>query len=90
MPAVAAERVVRAVLLEGIGPLAEPADRAPQSLAEALAQEARLSGQEARVFPSIEAAVEARRRDSDLDPASARLLVERGTEAVEGGVRLHP
>jgi pimeloyl-ACP methyl ester carboxylesterase len=87
VPAVAAERIVRVVLLEGMGPLAEPADRAPQSLAEALAQEARLNGQEARVFPSIGAAVEARRRDSDLDAASARLLVERGTVAVEGGVR---
>jgi pimeloyl-ACP methyl ester carboxylesterase len=87
VPAGAPGRVVRAVLLEGMGPLAETAERAPQSLAEALAQEGRLAGQQGRVFPSLESAIEARRRDSDLDPASARLLVERGTEAVEGGVR---
>lgn len=87
MPAAAPDRVARVALLEGMGPLAEPPDRAPQSLAEALAQEARVDVQQARVFPSLEAAVEARRRDSDLDAASARILVERGTETVEGGVR---
>jgi pimeloyl-ACP methyl ester carboxylesterase len=87
VPGVAADRVDRVVLLEGMGPLAEPAENAPRSFAEALAQEAKLGGQQSRVFPSLEAAVEARRRDSDLDAASARLLVERGTEAVSGGVR---
>jgi len=87
VPAVAADRIDRVVLLEGMGPLAEPAENAPRSLAEALDQEAKLAGQKPRVFPSLEAAVEARRRDSDLDSASARLLVERGTEPVPGGVR---
>ena len=87
VPAAAPGRVARVVLLEGTGPMSEPAERAPASLAEALAQEARLAHQEARVFPSLQAAVAARRRDSDLDEASARLLVERGTEAVADGVR---
>lgn len=87
VPAAAPDRIVRVVLLEGMGPLSEPAELAPRSLAEALAQEARLAGQGPRVFPSVEDAVDARRRDSDLDRASARLLVERGTETVPGGVR---
>lgn len=87
VPAAAPGRIERVVLLEGTGPLSEPAERAPSSLAEALAQEAQLAHRRARVFPSFEAAVAARRRDSDLDEASARLLVERGSEAVAGGVR---
>jgi pimeloyl-ACP methyl ester carboxylesterase len=87
VPGGAPDRVARVVLLEGMGPLSEPAERAPQALAEALAQERRLAGGRQRVFADLAAAVEARRRDSELDPDSARLLVERGTEAVEGGVR---
>jgi pimeloyl-ACP methyl ester carboxylesterase len=87
LPGVAPERIERVVLLEGIGPLSEPAERAPATLAEALAQEARLAESAPRLFPSFEAAVAARRRDSDLDPESASRLVERGSERVEGGVR---
>ena len=34
----------------------------------------------------LDAAIEARLRDSDLDREAARLLVERGSEAVDGGV----
>jgi pimeloyl-ACP methyl ester carboxylesterase len=87
LPGVAPERIERVVLLEGIGPLSEPAERAPATLAEALAQEARLAESAPRLFPSFEAAVAARRRDSDLNPEAASRLVERGSEQVEGGVR---
>ena len=87
LPGVARNRIERVVLLEGMGPLSEPAERAPATLAEALAQEAKLAGAAPRVFPSFEAAVAARLRDSDLDAESASRLVERGSEQVEGGVR---
>jgi pimeloyl-ACP methyl ester carboxylesterase len=87
LPGVAPKRIERVVLLEGIGPLSEPAERAPATLAEALAQEARLAESAPRTFASFEAAVAARRRDSDLDQESASRLVERGSERVEGGVR---
>jgi pimeloyl-ACP methyl ester carboxylesterase len=87
LPAAAADRIDRVVLLEGMGPLAEPAERAPATLAEALVQEARLEVAEPRIFPNLEAAVAARRRDTDLDAESARRLVERGIEVVGAGVR---
>jgi pimeloyl-ACP methyl ester carboxylesterase len=87
LPAAAADRIDRVVLLEGMGPLAEPAERAPATLAEALVQESRLEDAEPRIFPSLEAAVAARRRDTDLDAESARRLVERGVEVVGAGVR---
>ena len=86
VPAVIPERIDRLVLLEGFGPMADDPEAAPAGLAKALRQEERLATAEPRIFPSLEAAIEARRRDSDLDPSSARLLVERGTEPVAGGV----
>lgn len=86
-PAAFPERVRRVVLLEGAGPLAAPGDTAPAQLVSALADEARAREATGKVFPDLESAVAARVRDSDLDPASARLLVERGTEAADGGVR---
>jgi pimeloyl-ACP methyl ester carboxylesterase len=81
------DRVLHLVLLEGAGPLAGDAEKAPSQLAAAVADEQRAAAASARVFPDIEAAVAARLRDSDLDTDSARLLVERGTEAAENGVR---
>jgi pimeloyl-ACP methyl ester carboxylesterase len=81
------DRVQRLVLLEGAGPLAADAARAPAQLASALEDEARAAAASPRLFPDLDAAVEARLRDSDLDTGAARLLVERGSETVEGGVR---
>jgi pimeloyl-ACP methyl ester carboxylesterase len=81
------DRVQKLVLLEGAGPLAGDAGIAPTQLATAVAEEHRAAATSARIFPDIEAAVQARLHDSDLDTDSARLLVERGTEAANGGVR---
>lgn len=86
VPAVVPERIDRLVLLEGFGPLADAAEAAPSGLAKALLQEASLVAEEPRVFPSLDEAVAARRRNSDLDVPSARILVERGTRPVSGGV----
>ena len=81
------ERVARAALLEGAGPMAAPAEEAAEQLRLALADERRAAESSARVFPDFESAVGARARDTDLDHDSARLLVERGTDAADGGVR---
>jgi len=87
VPAVAPERVDRLVLLEGFGPWVQSPEDTPRHLAEALADEARWLATPQRTFPSLDAAVLARSVGSDLDYPHARLLVERGTEAVAGGVR---
>ncbi len=81
------DRIQRLVLLEGAGPLAADAARAPGQLASAVEDEARTAAASPRLFPDLDAAVKARLRDSDLDTEAARLLVERGSEMVEGGVR---
>jgi pimeloyl-ACP methyl ester carboxylesterase len=81
------ERIHKLVLLEGAGPLAAEASRAPEQLASAIEDEARVAATSPRIFPDLEAAIEARLRDSDLDTESATLLVKRGSEALDGGVR---
>ena len=81
------ERIHKLVLLEGAGPLAADAASAPTQLAKALEDEARAAASSRRVFPDLETAVAARLRDSDLDTEAARLLVERGSEEVDDGVR---
>lgn len=85
IPATFPERVKRVVLLEGAGPFSADAAKAPAQLASALADEAKIGAAATRVFPDFEAAVTARARDTELDRESARLLVERGSEAVDGG-----
>lgn len=87
VPAVFPDRVRRVVLLEGAGPLAAAAEDAPRQLVAALADERKAASMPPRFFPDLESAVAARLRDSDLDLQSAQLLVERGTEKVDGGVR---
>jgi pimeloyl-ACP methyl ester carboxylesterase len=81
------DRVQRLVLLEGAGPLAADASQAPAQLASAVEDEARAAAASPRLFPDLDAAVKARLRESDLDTGAARLLVERGSEETEGGVR---
>lgn len=84
----APERVERAVFLEGLGPIAVPAEQAPDQLVAALRDRARLRTGDARVYPSLEAAID---RMLEGEPKrvreTARLLAERGTERVPGGVR---
>ena len=87
MPAPFPERVKRVVLLEGAGPLAADAGKAPAQLVSALADEGRIGDSTARAFPDLEAAISARAHDTELDRESARLLVDRGSETSDGGIR---
>ncbi len=87
VPAAAPGRVVRAVLIEGCGPLATPAEDAPSLLRAALEDEHRIAGSEAKIHPDLARAVAARSHGSDLDPESARLLVERSVVRAPDGVR---
>jgi pimeloyl-ACP methyl ester carboxylesterase len=87
VPAVARERIERLVLVEGMGPLSSPAEGAPEQLAKALRSEVVIALKEPSVHQDLEAAIAARMKNSDLDHASARLMVERGVEQIARGVR---
>lgn len=87
VPAAFPDRVRRIALLEGVGPMAAGAETAASQLVSALGDEVRASAAEPRIFPDLESAVAARKRNTDLTTDAARRLVERGTEPVDGGVR---
>jgi pimeloyl-ACP methyl ester carboxylesterase len=87
IPAVAQDLVERIVLVEGLGPLSTSADQAPKQLAKALQSEHRLISRKPRIFEDLDAAVAARMNGTELDRESARILVERSSEAIPDGVR---
>lgn len=87
LPAAVPGRVARLVLLEGAGPLTTPPGEAPALLRRALEDECRVVNSKARIHPDLGSAVAARCQGTDLDPASARVLVERSVESVPDGVR---
>lgn len=80
-------RVTRLGLIEALGPLTDHPDEAPRRLSHALERASVRNDRPARTYPAIEQAIEARRMVGGLDEAAARLLVERATVAVEGGVQ---
>jgi pimeloyl-ACP methyl ester carboxylesterase len=86
--AVIPEGVRRLVLLDGFGPLSDPADEAPARLAKALEAERRLDPTDKALCRTLETALKARMRSgADLTLEAARFLVERGTEPCDGGLR---
>jgi pimeloyl-ACP methyl ester carboxylesterase len=87
LAAAAPERIERLFLIEALGPLAGSEDTTASRLRDAVTQRRALDGKRKRVFTDPELAVQARMYTSitALDEASARLMIERGIRAVEGG-----
>jgi len=81
------ERITRLGLIEALGPLTEHPNEAPRRLAHALERASVRGDRPARTYPRIEQAIEARRMAGGLGEPAARLLVERATVAVDGGVQ---
>lgn len=80
------ERVSRAVLLEGLGPLTEPAGRAPERLRQAV--EAEMAPERpGRPLADLEAAALVRAKASGLELGAARVLAGRGTTPSAEGLR---
>lgn len=81
------ERITHLICIEGFGPLVYRDEDAPQGLAESLSQRRRLANKSARPHASVAAAGQKLQQVVGYaHPDSARLLVERGTHAVPGGV----
>ncbi|MDR6841892.1 alpha/beta fold hydrolase [Pseudoxanthomonas sacheonensis] len=79
------QRVERLVAIEALGALAEAPERTAQRLRDGVAAARALPAKKLRVFPDLGAPVRARMQANQLSEASARLLVERGVTAVDGG-----
>lgn len=81
--AAAPARVRRLALIEGLGPLADDPGNSLSRFRAAVTRPR--DARRLRVFPDIEAAVQARHRASGLPPAMARPIIERGLRQVADG-----
>ena len=79
------QRIERLVAIEALGALAEVPERTVARLRDAVAAARALPGKRLRVFADRDAAVRVRMQANALSEPVARLLVERGTKAVDGG-----
>jgi pimeloyl-ACP methyl ester carboxylesterase len=87
IPASAPGTIERLVLLEGAGPMVAEAEQAPAQLVQALEDERQGAGAAPRTFRDLTTATRARMAGgADLDAASTRLLVERGTTRTPEGL----
>jgi len=85
LAAAAPERVERFLAIEALGALADREDRTASRLREAVAARRALAGKRLRVFADLDTAIRARMQANALGEPVARLLVERGTRAVQAG-----
>ncbi len=81
----APDRIERFVAIEALGALPETVERTVERLREAVVATRALPGKRLRVFPGLEPAIRARMHANALSEPVARLLVERGVQAVDGG-----
>lgn len=79
------EMVTQLVLLDGLGPLSDPPEKAPQRLRQAIDEDMALKEKTHPVYKSLQQATHVRARSSKISEQSARLFVERGMLACEGG-----
>ena len=83
LAAAAPEQVERFLAIEALGALADREDHTAARLREAVAARRALAGKRLRVFPDLDGAIRARMQANALSEPVARLLVERGTRAVQ-------
>lgn len=84
---VAPGRVEHLYLIEALGPLSGGEDTTAERLRDAVAKRRALDGKRKRAFEDVGLAVQVRMQNNitEMDEASARLLVERGIDVVPGG-----
>jgi pimeloyl-ACP methyl ester carboxylesterase len=80
------DRIERLALVEGLGPVAEPARDGPERFAKALAAEADKRESTPTVHESQTAAIDRLARATGLPRTVAATLAPRGLRAVDGGV----
>ncbi|KFN52040.1 MAG: alpha/beta hydrolase [Arenimonas sp.] len=85
LAAAAPERVRRLALVEALGPVAGDPTLAGSRLRDAVRARRARGTRPARVIPDLDTAVAMRLTATQMDPASARLIVERNLQPVRGG-----
>lgn len=79
------ERIEKLVCIEALGGLSHPAEDTARRMRDSVAAARSLRSKPLRVFDSAQPAIHARMRANQMSEPVARLIVERGIRAVEGG-----
>lgn len=79
------ERIHALILLEAIGPLSEPEEKAPGRLRDSLLAHANAYGKAPRPIADLEALIKLRADVGDMSEAAAQLLITRNVVPSEGG-----
>jgi len=86
LAAAAPERVDKLVLLDSLGPMTDPAEGVLTQFRKAVASIGQFKESKKAVYPDLDLAVAVRMKGiGKVNKYAASLLVERGTESVEGG-----
>ena len=79
------EKILSLILIEGLGSLAQKAERMPKILRESAEQWQQLVNKKLPLYPDVETAVKVRHHVGGIEESSVRTLVARGLQPVDGG-----
>ena len=79
------EKICSLILIEGLGSLAQDAEKMPEILREAAEQWQQLANKKLPLYPDVETAVKVRHHVGGIEESSVRTLVARGLQPVDGG-----
>ena len=79
------EKISSVILIEGLGSLAQKAEKMPEILRESAEQWQKLANKKLPLYPDVETAVKVRHHVGGIEESSVRTLVARGLQPVDGG-----
>ena len=79
------EKISSVILIEGLGSLAQKAEKMPEILRESAEQWQQLANKTLPLYPDVETAVKVRHHVGGIEESSVRTLVARGLQPVDGG-----
>ncbi|MBT3213067.1 MAG: alpha/beta hydrolase [Deltaproteobacteria bacterium] len=79
------EKISSLILIEGLGSLAQKAEKMPEILRESAEQWQQLPNKKLPIYPDVETAVKVRHHVGGIEESSVRTLVARGLQPVDGG-----
>ena len=79
------EKISSVILIEGLGSLAQKAEKMPEILRESAEQWQQLADKKLPLYPDVETAVKVRHHVGGIEVSSVRTLVARGLQPVDGG-----
>jgi len=79
--------IQKLVLIEALGPISLSAKKTPDQMKESIEQILHPKGRQETLFPDMNSAIRVRMRAGDMSEASVKILLDRGLEVIENGLR---